>query len=33
MAFGEELAADPDDAAGKILTVKDAIGFINENAG
>ncbi len=32
MAFEEEFGLDiPDDAAEKILTVKDAIGFIEEN--
>ena len=34
MAFEEEFGCEiPDDAAEKILTVKDAIGFIDENAG
>jgi acyl carrier protein len=34
MAFEEEFGcAIPDDAAEKILTVKDAIGFIDENGG
>ena len=34
MAFEEEFGCDiPDDAAEKILTVKDAIGFIDENGG
>lgn len=33
MAFEEEFGCEiPDDAAEKILTVKDAIGFIDENA-
>jgi acyl carrier protein len=32
MAFEEEFGVEiPDDAAEKILTVKDAIAFINEN--
>lgn len=32
MAFEEEFGVDiPDDAAEKIMTVKDAINFINEN--
>lgn len=32
MAFEEEFGVEiPDDAAEKILTVKDAISFINEN--
>ena len=32
MAFEEEFGVEiPDDAAEKILTVKDAIGFINAN--
>ena len=34
MAFEEEFGVEiPDDAAEKILTVKDAINFIDENAG
>ena len=34
MEFEEEFGCEiPDDAAEKILTVKDAIGFIDENAG
>ena len=34
MAFEEEFGCEiPDDAAEKILTVKDAITFIDENAG
>lgn len=34
MAFEEEFGCEiPDDAAEKILTVKDAIGFLDENAG
>ena len=34
MAFEEEFGCEiPDDAAEKILTVKDAIGFIDENGG
>ena len=34
MAFEEEFECEiPDDAAEKILTVKDAISFIEENAG
>ena len=34
MAFEEEFGCKiPDDAAEKILTVKDAIGFVDENAG
>ena len=34
MAFEEEVGCEiPDDAAEKILTVKDAIGFIDENGG
>jgi len=34
MAFEEEFGCEiPDDEAEKILTVKDAIGFIDENAG
>ena len=34
MAFEEEFGCEiPDDAAEKILTVKDVIGFIDENAG
>ena len=34
MAFEEEFGCEiPDDAAENILTVKDAIGFIDENAG
>ena len=34
MAFEEEFGCEiPDDAAEEILTVKDAIGFIDENAG
>jgi acyl carrier protein len=34
MAFEEEFGCEiPDDAAEKILTVKDAISFIDENAG
>jgi acyl carrier protein len=34
MAFEEEFGCEiPDDDAEKILTVKDAIGFIDENAG
>jgi acyl carrier protein len=33
MAFEEEFGCEiPDDAAEKILTVKDAIDFINSNA-
>ena len=33
MAFEEEFGCEiPDDAAEKILTVKDAINFIEENA-
>jgi acyl carrier protein len=33
MAFEEEFGCEiPDDAAEKILTVKDAIGFIDDNA-
>lgn len=33
MAFEEEFGVEiPDDAAEKIMTVKDAIAFINENA-
>jgi acyl carrier protein len=33
MAFAEEFGCEiPDDAAEKILTVKDAIAFIEENA-
>ncbi len=33
MAFEEEFGVEiPDDAAEKILTVKDAIGFIEKNA-
>ncbi|MGB0695502.1 MAG: acyl carrier protein [Rhodospirillaceae bacterium] len=33
MAFEEEFGVEiPDDAAEKILTVKDAIDFINENS-
>ena len=33
MAFEEEFGCEiPDDAAEKILTVKDAIGFIDENS-
>jgi acyl carrier protein len=34
MAFEEEFGCEiPDDAAEKILTVKDAISYIEENAG
>ena len=34
MAFEEEFGCEiPDDAAEKILTVKDAIDFISQNAG
>jgi len=34
MAFEEEFECEiPDDAAEKILTVKDAISFIEENSG
>ncbi len=34
MAFEEEFGCEiPDDAAEKILTVKDAISYIQENAG
>ena len=34
MAFEEEFSIEiPDDAAEKIQTVKDAIGYIQENAG
>ena len=34
MAFEEEFGCEiPDDAEEKILTVKDAIGFIDENGG
>jgi acyl carrier protein len=34
MAFEEEFGCEiPDDAAEKILTVKDAIGFVDENGG
>ncbi len=34
MAFEEEFGCEiPDDAAEKILTVKDAISFIEQNAG
>ena len=34
MAFEEEFGCEiPDDAAEHILTVKDAIGFIDENGG
>ncbi|MDE0796256.1 MAG: acyl carrier protein [Alphaproteobacteria bacterium] len=34
MAFEEEFGCEiPDDDAEKILTVKDAIGFIDENGG
>jgi len=34
MAFEEEFGCEiPDDAAEQILTVKDAIGFIDENGG
>ncbi|MBW7945732.1 MAG: acyl carrier protein, partial [Sphingomonadaceae bacterium] len=33
MAFEEEFGVEiPDDAAEKILTVKDAIGYIEENS-
>jgi len=33
LAFGEEFGCEiPDDAAEKILTVKDAINFIDANA-
>ena len=33
MAFGEEFGCEiPDDAAEKILTVKDAVDFLQENA-
>ena len=34
MAFEEEFGCEiPDDAAEKIMTVKDAIGFVDENGG
>jgi acyl carrier protein len=34
MAFEEEFGCEiPDDAAEKILTIKDAIGYIEEHAG
>ena len=34
MAFEEEFGAEiPDDAAERILTVKDAVSFLEENAG